>query len=241
MPDWIELNIRSCRRVFGDDVPILLSDDASPESGQIQKLAEKMGCHYTQSDVRRGHFAGDVQAMVNSIVFAKQLGKKIACKISQRMILADAGIPVLAEHSLEPEGMLLALPGRPHPRWICGSKGFARYSNLTDVIFFRADRLDPQVILDTYKTAWQTGTAAHDCIPEIAIGRSIESGVLAGKAVVLDELTNHQPGRAKRFLRRYMSSPAEFRRHAQQLGMDGFFHTSEWKQLDPAYSPRPLA
>lgn len=243
LPHFALLQIHSLRKVFGESVDILISDDHSSETNAIMAIAEQHGCHFCTSSARRGHFAGDIAAVVNSLGFAKQCNADVAVKLSQRMLIASPVIRERAEWYMSQPDIAIALPGTPARIQICGtSKGFSKFPWLTDVLFMRLDRMMPaEAIRDFYEASWKNSGDPRDGIPEIAMMHMIEKP-LAGKARRFDELTYHDPnGREKLFHRRYQSTSAEIRRFAQGFGLDGFFQTSEWRVLDSQYSPRARA
>lgn len=243
LPHFISLQILSLRHVFGD-IPILISDDKSSESPVIESVAAKHEVAYCCSEARRGHFAGDVQCTINALQFARQCNADIAVKISQRMVLVSPTIKPIAEGYLSRDNIALALPGTPSKIQICGtSKGFARMPHLTDVLFFRMDRMmSAEAVRDFYEASWKLSGDPRDGIPEIAMTHMIEKPLL-GKVCKFTELTYHDPNRPKDklFHRRYQSTSSEIRRFAQSLGCDGFFQVGEWRTLDANYRPRPQA
>lgn len=241
LPHFISLQILSLRHVFGD-IPILISDDKSSESPVIESVAEKYNCHFCTSTARRGHFAGDVSAVCNALQFARQCNAEIAVKISQRLVLVNPLIRERAEWYLSQPGIAVALPGNPPAVQLCSSRGFSRFPLMTDVIFLRPDRVDAETIRDGYEAAWQNGKTRHDCVPELAFA-AMRDGVLKDKIAVFNELTSHHPDKAKLFHRRSMSTPAEFRRFANSLGIDGWFSTADWSTMDKGYKSncRPKA
>jgi len=107
-PGLIEMQIRAIRRYAGD-VPILISDDRSPDGGweRIQALA----CQYPGVDVhvalsRIGHSGGDMAAFARGIMWAKDRGIRYLAKLSHRFV-------VTRPRWLQEGARALAKTGRP--------------------------------------------------------------------------------------------------------------------------------
>lgn len=241
MANFVELNIVSLRRVFGQDLPILLSDDKSDESPVIESLAAKYDCSYCVSDSRRFHFAGDFQAIVSSIQFAKQCGADIACKVSQRFIIVAPVIKECVERYFADPNIAIAIPGTPPSIQVYTSKMWSRFPFLTDCVFCRTEAVSPELLRDFYETSWKSSGSPNACIPEMVFGGLINGGPMQGRAVRFLELTEHNPDRPKWFHRRCQSYTQEYRKHANSLGLDSHYALSEWKTMDRAYAPRPQA
>lgn len=243
LPHFITLQIHSLRKVFGESVDILISDDHSSETNAIMAIAEQHGCHFCTSSARRGHFAGDIAAVVNSLGFAKQCNADVAVKISQRMLLASPAIRERAEWYLSQPDIAIALPGTPAKIQICGtSKGFSKFPWLTDVLFMRLDRMmSAEAVRDFYEASWKNSADPRDGIPEIAMMHMVEKP-LAGKVRRFDELTYHDPNRREKlFHRRYQSTSGELRKFAEGFGLLAHYQLGEWRTMDRDYSPRPQA
>jgi len=89
---FCELNIVCARHVFGKDTPILLCDERSPKTPEMEALADKYGCSFITSRVNRGHFLGCANATVTAVAFAHAMQADIAVKLTQRFILLDQRI-----------------------------------------------------------------------------------------------------------------------------------------------------
>lgn len=98
-PDFVRLNIRACRRVFGSEVPILVSDDRSNLSAEVERVAEEEGAAFSGCDRRRSHCSGDWQAYVGGCEWGRACNADITIKLSRRFILAAAGFQTLSQIS----------------------------------------------------------------------------------------------------------------------------------------------
>lgn len=89
MPGVVELGIALARHTCGD-VPILVSDDATPECrgrDRIRDLPKRWdGVELVVSDENLGHAPGDVRAFRNGLRWAKRLNLDFLAKFSQRFI-----------------------------------------------------------------------------------------------------------------------------------------------------------
>lgn len=241
MPQFVTLNIAALRRLFGHDLPILVSDDRSPLSQRIEQIAKMNRCGFYCSKIRRHHFCGDMQSLINSVSFAKSVGAEWAIKVSQRLVMHSEQLrPHIDKYLTDPK-VLIALPGSPDPTR-SRSPGFAKYPFLTDVVFLRASEIDGNFLREYYESHWKNGKRYFDSFVELTIHDLIR-GPWSGRHQVIHELTNHPPSGPKFFLRRYQNHSGEYERLAAELGVNAHgFRTEEWKTLErETYSPAPKA
>ena len=85
LKDFVELNILRCRRIFGADVPIIVSDNLSDASPAIAALAQRYGTLYRCPTAPYSHFSGDVQSAINALALADATGADVALKLSMRL------------------------------------------------------------------------------------------------------------------------------------------------------------
>lgn len=107
MPGVVELSIAMIRKTCGN-VPVLISDDCTPESMGRQRLVEMTQRWPAVSLIvgkeNLGHAPGDVRAFRNGIRWAVANGISYLCKLSQRFIfLADNWLQSMCEE-MEREG-----------------------------------------------------------------------------------------------------------------------------------------
>lgn len=239
--DFAELNVLQCRRVFGDDVPILLSDGRSVNSPKMEELAEKHGCYYWGEEVNRQHFRGCMQTTINALVFGKQVGADVTLKINQRLIILGPEIKAILETCFSNSGIMLALPGRPNPASIItSSKFFSKFPNLNDVVGWRVGCLDPDYVKFSYENQVKTRKSNVDTFSEIW-QQNIIRDRFAKECAVINALTEHAPGQPYRYLRKVQNSRQDYVDAAVNVCMDNFeFPTGEWRAIKGSnYHPIP--
>lgn len=220
LPQFIELNVRRCRTIFGQDVPIILADDKSFESRAIEVLAEGLEVDYTCSPYRRSHFSGDWNAFVMSAAFASGLHKDIALKISQRLIPVLPRFRECIEEAFSDPNVQVALPGRPNPTQIARpqSRFYSKFGILTDVLAFRNGAITSTELVDLYRKRFTEGKTHQESLVECTWGWLLANR-FEGKFRVLPELTNHTPMEPKIFLRKSQSIPRDYEQVARMEGM----------------------
>lgn len=240
--NFIELNILTCRHVFGESTPIILSDGHCDQSPQVEALAEQYGCAYVGERINRGHFVGCAQNAVVAAAFAQHVGADIAVKINQRLILLSPEIPDIVSDVFKDGSIDIALPGSPKLESLMTSKFFAKFSYLVDVIFMRSSSFDPDWIKHSYESQWKNGSRHIDSYTEMYWANVCKSKC-DGRTRKLDFLTNHGE-RPFKYLRKVQNSNEDYVQVARNMGMDGFpaFATAEWQQLrQGSYMPLPRA
>lgn len=241
MPEFAELQIRALRRVFGESVPILLSDDLSDHSPEIKEVAERYGVHHIVSGPR-GHFGGDAAACVHGLAFAECEKADICVKVSQRFVLCEPVIREILERYFSDENVWLLLPGRIHPGSIkrAESRFFANLSTQSDIVCIRSGKLTPLALKELYEGRVRAKQSRHDSLIE-SLWAFVMDHTLAGHAVQAPELTHGVPGRPPLFLRRCQSEPADYMKFAAELGLPQFLAlVQEWRQLTTSYRPCPI-
>lgn len=233
---FIELNILRCRRLCGDGVPILLSDDRSDKSKDILELAVKHECDYVCSTRRRSHFSGDFNALVNSLVFAKEIGATVAVKLSQRCIPVLPGFFVALDRVFKDPEVQIGHPGQLHPNQIVrpGARFYRKFGLLSDMLAIRVGAIEPDELLDIYKKRNDTGRP-HDSFSETTIGHLLATRFPKGKARMIPEWTYHEPNKPKLFLRKAQSPSSDYVQVARMENIDADVSTydlREWKDLE---------
>lgn len=242
LPDFIELQIRSLRHVFGEGTQILVSDDLSQHSGEIREVAAQFGVHHVVSDTHRSHFAGDCQATVNGLAFAECEKADILVKVSQRFVLCEPAVKGILENYFSNPETHLILPGRIHPGSIkrAESRFFSNLSVQSDIVCIRSGKLTPYALKNLYENRVKAKQSRHDSLIE-ALWSFIMDVTLAGHAVQAPELTHGVKGRPPLFLRRCQAEPAQYQAFAAQLGMKEFLPLlQEWRRLTNSYRPCPV-
>jgi len=223
--DFVHLGLKQLRKLSPDS-PILVSDDVSAESPGIRSHASQHCAQYLPTRVRKGHFSGDFQSLVNGLVFAQSQGADVAVKVSQRFIFRrPESIEVLRKVFENPE-ILMVTPGQPkqvngHNR---AAQGFAQFTTLSDVVALRVSAISPEELLHTYRKRLLTDKAPWGSFLEVLVNDL--HGRFGEKSLRLDELTNPQPD--PWFLRRYQHSPEDYRKLAGEHGFGGEFYCGAW-------------
>lgn len=232
--DFARLNAAMCRRVWGDSVPILISDDLSHLSPDIRAWCDDNGVAYLCSPSRRSHFGGDITALINSVVFAESCECDYSLKLSQRMIPIAAGFREALERAMENPEVMMCVPGSPLQQQIArpASAFYARFGSLTDAVAFRTGAITGQKIRDTYADAFNSAKSRNDGLVEVVVAR-IASECFPNGHVKLPEWTVHRPMQPKLFLRKSQSTHEEYEKVAKEVGIPtGQFDLREWLQIE---------
>lgn len=242
LSSFVELNLRKCRRIFGADAPILVSDGASERSGEIEELADRFGAYYIGERVNRGHFAGDVQNTINGLTFARDQGADLCLKINQRFVLVHEYIKIVLEQIFAHEQIAVALPGRPDKRRIIGKTFYSSFPFLVDCIFMRTNAFDAEEFRHGYEESWKEQKSKYDSYVEI-YWMKLLNGQYAKRYAVLNCLTDHAPGMPVMYLRKVQNTAGDYIGEAQDCGMTNFeFPTVEWSEIKRGdYYPLPRA
>ncbi len=243
LEQFVELNILALRRLFGPDLPILVSDDLSQRSAEIRDVAAKYDVFHWASSTHRGHFYGDLCQICNCLAFAESQGADIALKISQRFILCEPAAREVLENAFADPEVWMALPGRIHPGSIkrAESRFFSNLSVLTDFFAVRTGKLSAETVRTTYETRVREQKNRFDTLMEPLFGY-IQDVTLAGHVTRLEQFSHTPHGKPKIYLRKAQSEPAEYQILARELGMPEPFNVllQEWRALDgDKYRPVP--
>lgn len=233
--DFVNLSLNQLRRL-APDAPLLVSDDAAPESGHIQQLALIHGASYLGARVRRSHFAGDYQSLVSSLAFAEAAGCDVAVKMSQRLILRTPEAISVIQKAFSDPNICLATPGQPTTSG-GAHRGFGAFTTLSDIVMIRVGCLTPKELIHMYRDRLLRDKAPWASFIEIAVDDLHRR--FAGRTVKIPELTN--PGPNPCYLRRYQASEQDYRNLAATHGMGGMFPLQEWGTIEGRnYISRPL-
>lgn len=238
---FVRLNVLRCRRLW-PDVPILISDDRSPESAAMERLAEELECDYTCPDKRRSHFSGDFQSFINGLVFALEIGADVVLKLSQRCIPVLPEFRTAMEQAFEDERCQVVLPGQLNPQQIArpGARFYRKFGLLTDIVAMRADAISPEELLRVYRER-NRGKPA-DSFSETTFGALLESNFRGPRHRLLDEWTHHRPGQPKLYLRKSQSSASDYQQVALMEGLKEFnWDLREWIQMEGKNGYKPKA
>lgn len=239
--EFVDLNLNRLRHIFGD-APILVSDDRSQHSEQIEAVAAKHNAFYTCTRIRKNHFLGDIQSIINGLTFAEQQGADVFLKVSLRLILLDPQLKHDFQNYFENRPIDLAVPQRLHPSQVItkSGNGFIQMPLLSDLLLIRVGSINPQELIDRYrkKVLNESAKVKHASFIE-ALFVDLKHD-LADKCLMMDELSTHLPGRPHRYLRKVQNPRIEYVDTAAKLGINGTFLTDEWAKIEGVnYRPRP--
>lgn len=238
LTEFVELNLAMLRELFGNETPILVSDDHSVKSPAMHWLAGKYGAEYIGSEARRSHFAGDAQAVINALAFAKANDCEVALKLSQRVILTD---PNARETILAPfrQHYDLALPGRLNVNKLRPEhRMYGSFVYLTDLVAIRTAALSAEDLMARYQAKVKACASKTDAYVE-RLFLELARGEFEGKTWVYPEYTDHYPGVPCKFLRKCQNDQIQYQKLGHTKGIHGLFSVSDWRFLDPDYRPHP--
>lgn len=243
--DFIHLNIKQCQKCF-PDAPILVSDDQSDRSPAIADISTSLGATYIGSNSRRGHFAGDIVAVLNSLSFAEAHEADIAIKVSQRFVFKNPKCKDVIESYFLDEKYDFAIPGRMDINTLRpgGNAGFSMMPVLTDIMCFRLKACKIHDMCEEYrdKVRTQYHTPAGTFVE--AIANDWAHSRFKDRTVFMDDFTKHTPGRpgGDLYLRRNQNNPRDYLELARQHNLTGDFRIDEWGKIEGrSYFPRPRA
>lgn len=232
--EFAKLNVAMLRRIWGDDVPIHISDDLSHESPNISGFADDNGLSYTCSPSRRGHFCADLVALIHSVVFADSCSCDISIKLSQRMVPIHAGFRTAMERAFENPAVQIVLPGQPLTQQIArpSASFYSKFGCLSDCVAIRAGAVTGQELRDRYANAFENAKSHADSLIEVFMHRLIAEKFPGPASVLLPQWTNHTPFAPKLYLRKSQSLHADYVRAAAEVGLTGDFDLREWLQIE---------
>jgi hypothetical protein len=240
MPAFIRLQILSLRKVFGEDVKILVSDDWSEKSVEIRDIADEMDVHHIVGGPR-GHFAGDAACCCNGLAFAESEKADALIKVSQRFVLVEPCVRQILENYLaDPETWLL-LPGKISAATIkrAESRFFSNFQLNSDFLCIRSGTITPLQLKERYETRVRERQSRHATLIESLWCEMVDCHFNHHYKFV-PELTHPYPGRPPIYLRRAQSQPADYQKLASELGLNNFLPLlQEWRQLTQFYRPVP--
>lgn len=235
MPQFLELNLRAVRDVWGS-IPVIVYDGLSKDSKNCKELADRFDAAYISERSNRTHFAGCLQSAVAALAFARANGCSYAIKQNQRTIILSPEIPELLEAVFSNPEIDLALTRSPRAETILDekSKFHGRFVVSPDIICMRASAIDPQWIADEYAKQVQTDTSRYATLTEHYWARMVE-GPFKDRWKELDFL--REPNGM--YLRKCQHTEAQYAVEAKRLGMNSeSFPTQEWSEiLGSAYRP----
>lgn len=229
--DFVRLGICQLKKLSTES-PILVTDDASKESESIKRTVESYGCVYRGNRVRKGHFANDFQAIVNSLVFSEAAGVDVAVKISQRFVLRKPDAIDVIQKTFEDSNIMMATPGRPA---VTGGgkaqRGFGAFSILTDIVCIRVGSISAEQLLVMYRNRIINERVPWKAFIECTIDQ-LHANDFNGRSARMEALTNHASPGDPIYLRRYQNREQQYRELALEHGWNGAFPLEEWGAIE---------
>lgn len=243
LADFITLCVLRWRRLI-KDVPILISDDRSPESGKIKAIAEAHSCDYCCSEKRRGHFANDMQSFINALIFGRELGVDIVVKCSQRLIPVLPGLIDPMFRAFAEPACQIVLPGRISRNQISrpSARFYGRFGILSDLVAMRVGCIEPDELLSIYRERNANGKPS-DSFSETTLGTLLATH-FNGRHRIIEEWTNHRQGQPKLYLRKSQSSSSDYCQIAAMERMNSDVSTwnlAEWREIESNGQYKPKA
>lgn len=236
--DFVQLGIRQLQKLSPDS-HILVSDDQAEESKHMQLIAEQHGVNYKCSKIRRGHFAADMQSLVNALSFAEAVGADVAIKISQRTVLSKPEALEVIQRTFEDPNICAATPGQPKKtQGSRAAKGFTAFAILSDIVMIRVGCMTPQDLLVMYRERLIRERTPWSSFIECAVD-DLHNRKFPGRTAKIEELTN--PTDDPIYLRRYQATESDYIRLAHERGFAGRFPCDEWNVIErQKYQCRPV-
>jgi len=231
--DFVHLGLKQLRKLTPES-PILVSDDVSPESRGIASHASQHCAQYLPTRIRKGHFSGDFQSLVNALVFAESQGADVAVKVSQRFIFRKPeSIDVIRKTFSDPN-IMVATPGQMS--YVNGhaskaSRSFALFSILSDVVMIRVGSISAQELLEMYRHRLRTETVQWAAFIEAAVD-DLHSRKFPGRTAKIQELTNPVDPADPIYLRRHQHSSEDYKNLGSEHGIGGAFDCREWGAIE---------
>lgn len=241
LKEFVHLNICQCRAIFGD-VSILIADDKSESTPEIEQIAARYDCHFISSTARRGHFAADVQSVILGLGYAEQEKADIIIKLSQRLVPAQ---PVFKDYIAGPfddPKINIVLPSRIHGYQIASaqSKFFQSFGVLTDCLAIRVGSISPKELKEQYESNYKHGRYSSFLLAEVFFGKLISTHFV-GASFISEKLANHDPGTVMGWVRKCQATSNTYKQLAAFHGITGEFTTMEWGAYEARnYLSRPV-
>lgn len=117
---------------------------------------------------------------------------------------------------------------------------YSKFNVLTDCLAWRVGSITSQELVAHYKNRVEGATDSNGGLVEFAWDDLIKNR-FKGRAVAVDGLANPEPLTPKKYLRKASALDAEYRRVAEELGVEGQFDTREWAHIEGhRYMCRPV-
>jgi hypothetical protein len=234
--DFVELNILRCRRIFGQDTPILISDNLSPDSPAIEAMTRKYGVIYRCPTTPYSHFSGDVQSAINALALADATGSDVALKLSMRLIPVLPRFRECIEEAFAAPNIAAVLPARPIIQQMARpmARFYTKFGLLSDIAAIRRGAIKPERLMDVYRARCRSSKSGKDCLVESTWGWLLDHD-LPGRFRLLPELSVYQPFQPKPYLRKAQCSVEDYIKVAAMEGINGrSWELREWGHIEGA-------
>jgi len=234
MPEFVWLNAIQCLTIFDDDVPLLVSDDRSDKTGEIESVIQGAFAAFTTSNVRRGHCGGVIQAFVNGLAWAEQEKCDILLKLNQRFIPVLPEFRELVEKPFEDPKINIVVPGRSVASKLKqpSSKYFAGLGILVDAVAIRVGVLSPAAFLKKYTDNFKFGTFSINLLPEIFFGQLLASTFQ--ESTFVSSALGDGKVEKRAFFRREQSTSEDYKALAAKHQFGGEFDCRDWLEIEGA-------
>jgi hypothetical protein len=110
---YVELALAVRRKLY-NDIPVLVHDDASPDSNALRNLCDKYGATFQTNSSRLGHEMGDLSGIVGGLHWARSTGVELLVKMSRRFVPVVEWVRALQDLAVTTQ---FATFGRECPRF----------------------------------------------------------------------------------------------------------------------------
>jgi hypothetical protein len=97
---YVHLALESRQRNY-PDIPLLVSDDGSPNREELRALCERYGAEFVSATKRKKHMLGDISAFVHGLEWALKNELELLVKMSRRFIPLQNWVPGLQRLAYE--------------------------------------------------------------------------------------------------------------------------------------------
>ena len=108
---------------------------------------------------------------------------------------------------------------------------YSKFNVLTDCLAWSTEAIGEEHLLAHYRARVLTSDDKNNGLVEFAWDKLIKER-FSDRAVAVDELANPVPLHQKKYLRKASALDAEYRRVAEELGVQGVFDTREWVAIE---------
>lgn len=228
---FVRLNLAQLKVII-PDAAVLVSDDRSDQTEEIDAISAEYDSAFVTSNARRGHCGGKIQAVVSGLSFAQQEGADILLVLNQRLVPV---LPVFREYIEGPFSdpkVNIVVPGRATASQLKlpASKYFSGLGILTDVLAIRVGSITPADFLKAYQDGFKWGSMYIGLLPEPFLGKLL--GTHFQDRIYVSSSLGDAKVANPAFLRREQSKPKDYQALASQHGFTGEFDCRDWLEIE---------